>query len=130
MRVIAVVLAAAAAAVSAAPASAASALGTWKVTKVEADPSMPVTAVADGDPAYLDATLTITSSAITWSGKANGSGTYDDCARPRFRPAEGGGLAVTCGGEAWGPEAVLQPLSANELKLPWYDGGILYLMRH
>lgn len=132
MRVIPLMLAAAAAAAaSAAPASAGpvSALGTWKVTRVEADPSMPVTAVVDNDPAYLGAGLTITSSAITWSAKANGSGTYDDCAAPRFRPADGG-LAVTCGGAAWGPEAVLQPLSTNELRLSWYDGGILYLTRH
>lgn len=131
MRVIAIMLAAAAAVVSAAPASAetVSALGTWKVTKVEADPAMPVTAVADDDPAYIGAELTITSSAIVWDSKADGSGSYDDCAGPRFRPSEGGGLAVACGHEAWGPEAVLHPLSSSEIKLPWYDGGVLYLTR-
>lgn len=107
-----------------------SALGAWTVTGVASDPSMPVTAVGDGDPAYLGAKLTVSRDRIGWDTAAtNGSGTYDDCAGPRFA-AGASGVAVTCGGAPWGPPgAGLVPVSANELRLTWFDGGILTLTR-
>lgn len=106
-----------------------SALGTWTVTAVETDPSMPVTGVGDDDPSYMGAKLTISRGAITWNTAAtDGRGTYDACSSPRFAPFARG-VVVTCGGEPWGPEATLVPASGNELRLPWFDGGILVLKR-
>ncbi|MBP7001312.1 hypothetical protein [Amaricoccus sp.] len=113
-------------AASAAPVSA---LGTWVVTKVENDPGMRATALVDDDPSYLGAVLRIAPSGITWdTGRTNGEGTYDGCAAPRLAPGAGG-VAVTCGGAAWGPGATLTPLGANRLRLDWYDGGVLTLTR-
>lgn len=113
----------------AASAAQVSALGTWSVTGVEADRTMPVTAVGDGDPAYMGAELSVTPTRIVWNtGATNGEGTYDDCASPRL-VASGPAISVMCGGEAWGPEATLTPLSADRLRLDWYDGGILTLTR-
>ena len=107
-----------------------SAIGTWTVTQVETDPTMPITAVVEGDPAYLGAELVITRSAMTWNTAAtNGQGTFDDCPSPRFSRGGDGTIAVSCGGAHWGPEASLTPISANALRLGWYDGGVLILTR-
>lgn len=106
-----------------------SALGTWTVAAVETDPSMPVTAVGDNDPAYMGAKLTISRGAIRWDTAAtNGQGTYDACPSPRFAPFAKG-VVVTCGGQPWGPDATLVPASGGEIRLPWFDGGILVLKR-
>ncbi|MBP7242494.1 MAG: ABC transporter permease [Amaricoccus sp.] len=113
----------------AASAATTSALGTWTVTKVETDPSMPVTAVAPDDPSYLGAVLSVTSARIAWNaGKSNGRGTYDDCVAPRFTGGRDG-IAVTCAGTAWGPGAVLTPVTGDKLRLDWYDGAVLILTR-
>lgn len=106
-----------------------SAVGTWTVTKVETDPAMAVTSVGTDDPAYMGARLTVAADHIGWDASAtNGQGTYDDCTGPRFGAA-GGGIAVTCHGTPWGPEATLAPVSRSQLRLAWYDGGILVLTR-
>lgn len=125
-----VILAAALASVPGlASAASLSAEGTWTVSSVETDPSMPVTAVANDDPAYLGATLTVTPARIAWNTAAtNGEGSYDECVGPRFQRTDGG-LAIMCGTTAWGPEATLTPVSGDRLKLAWYDGGILILTR-
>lgn len=106
-----------------------SALGTWTVAAVETDPSMPVTGVGDDDPAYMGAKLTISRDAIRWDTTAtNGQGAYDACLSPRFAPFAKG-IVVTCGGQPWGAEATLVPVSSGEIRLPWFDGGILILKR-
>lgn len=106
-----------------------SALGTWTVAAVETDPSMPITGVGVNDPAYMGAKLTIARDAIRWNtAAANGQGTYDACPAPRFAAAATG-VVVTCGGQPWGPDATLVPVASGELRLPWYDGGILVLKR-
>ena len=106
-----------------------SALGTWTVSAVETDPAMPVTGVGENDPSYMGAKLTITRDGISWNTAAtDGQGTYDACPSPRFA-AFAHGVVVTCGGQPWGPDATLAPVSSAEIRLPWFDGGILVLTR-
>ncbi len=109
-----------------------SAQGIWTVTAVRSDPDLMVSALLDDDPAYMGATLTVSSGAITWAkGRSSGAGTFGDCARPAFvqSSATPGSLDVTCGGAPWGPDASLRPLAHDRLELAWYDGGLLTLTR-
>ncbi|MFC0009092.1 DUF4344 domain-containing metallopeptidase [Devosia nitrariae] len=100
----------------------------WTVTAVESDPEMEISAIVEDDPSYMDAGLSISGDAMTWTSEPDG-GTFDDCADPDLSPRDDGGYDVTCDGEPWGPEAVLTAIDPDTISLTWYDGAILTLSR-
>jgi hypothetical protein len=106
--------------------------GVWTVTKVATDPNATVSALLDDDPAYIYATLTFSSDAITWiSSKTNGKGNYDSCKAPTYSvlPDDLGFYAIKCTGDSSDFHPAIKAVNHDTLILKWYDGGILTMTR-
>ena len=105
--------------------------GFWTVMGVEV-PDDDIQALVEDDPTYMDAQLTITADAITWTA-AGRTGTLDpadDCESPIF-DLGGSSYSVTCGSDPWGPPVTDMSMPANDtLIFTWYDEGKLHLTRN
>jgi hypothetical protein len=112
--------------------SAARVKGIWTVTKVSTDPHAAVAALLDDDPAYINATVTFSSDAMTWnSSKTNGKGNYDSCKGPTYSasPDDPGFYEIKCSGDSSDFHPTVKAFNRDTLILKWYDGGILTLTR-
>ncbi len=119
--------------------------GHWRVAGVAVSDSG-VQALTDNDPSLVGKGLTFNAKGLAWDQP---SATRDSCLRPTFRrlatPAPAAlrpqlrklGLprptpfAIRCQSGSWGPRAtpVIFRGAGGTLALPWYDGGVLKLVR-
>lgn len=119
--------------------------GTWRVAGV-AVPDAGVQALSDNDPSLMGKRLTFTPARLAWNQPP---ATGDVCTGPKFertgtppppalRPQlrklgmrAPVGYALHCRSGSWGPETVplLYVGEAGAVAMPWYDGGMLKLVR-
>ena len=115
--------------------------GDWQVTGVAVkDTPSGIQALVDNDPQYMGAVISFQPGKIVW---LKGTKTrpvdpsIDNCTQaPKLTPAEHnsdddggpvpGGYNVMCGSDAWG---IVVPVSADTIKIYYYDNGILTLRR-
>ena len=119
-------------------------VGHWRVAGVAVS-SHGVQALADNDPSLMGKRLTFSTALLAWDQPPS---THDTCLDPQFtrlgtpvptelrsqlrklglpRPTP---FAIHCRSGYWGPaEHVIFRGAGGALALPWYDGGVLKLVR-
>jgi hypothetical protein len=104
--------------------------GAWVVREVKVAPGK-VQALVDNDPAYMGAVMQLSPARFRWThGGDKPGGTLDDvCEGPRVMPASRSGSLVKCKLGSWGPPGARLRMVGGSLRLTWYDGAILELVR-
>ncbi|TXC72754.1 hypothetical protein FSB78_04655 [Sphingomonas ginsenosidivorax] len=119
--------------------------GHWRVAGVAVSDTG-VQALADNDPSLMGKRLTFSQARLAWDQPP---ATRDACVSPSFRrlatPAPAGlrpqlrklglprptAFAIRCRSGSWGPgdRPVVYRGAGGVLAMPWYDGGVLKLVR-
>jgi len=127
-------------------------IGTWeaRAVRVFSNPGA-VVSLSDDDPKYLGVVVAFEPDRIVWlkGTEERPSRELDTCDKPTIAALNApptdpfdvvhrdhgsyekipGGYAARCGEKPWGPGAVVKGVSADNVRLYWYDGAILTLKR-